>query len=84
LAVLISLDFVVGGLVLGTDRQLVTYEAANILGRLPVFVGGAVSVVVFPLLSAPWANITEETRERLWPFVRASTCCSTYLRLTMT
>ena len=46
-AVLASLDVVIGSLVLGTTRAFATYQAANILGRVPVFIGTALSVVVF-------------------------------------
>ena len=47
MAVLASLDVVIGSLVLGTTRGFATYQAANILGRVPVFIGTALSVVVF-------------------------------------
>lgn len=48
-AVLASLDVVVGSLV-APRRALATYEAAQILTRLPVFVATALSIVVFPRL----------------------------------
>ena len=47
-AVLASMDVVIGSLVLGTAPALATYQAANILGRVPVFIGAALSIVIFP------------------------------------
>jgi amino acid adenylation domain-containing protein len=47
-AVLASMDVVIGSLVLGAQPALATYQAANIIGRIPVFIGAALSIVVFP------------------------------------
>ena len=51
-AVLASMDIVIGSLVLGTTPALATYQAANIIGRVPVFIGSALSVVIFPRMIA--------------------------------
>ena len=51
-AVLASMDVVIGSLVLGTQPALATYQAANIFGRVPVFIGAALSIVVFPRMIA--------------------------------
>ena len=51
-AVLASLDIVIGSLVLGTSSSFATYQAANIIGRVPVFVGTALSIVVFTRMIA--------------------------------
>ena len=51
-AVLASMDVVIGSLVLGTSPALATYQAANIFGRIPVFIGSALSIVVFPRMIA--------------------------------
>ncbi len=51
-AVLASMDVVIGSLVLGSQPALATYQAANILGRVPVFIGSALSIVVFPRMIA--------------------------------
>lgn len=71
-AVLASLDIVIGSLVLGASAHLATYQAANVVGRVPLFVGAAVSVVVFPLLTRSAVNPVEQTRESLWLFFRVS------------
>ena len=55
MAVLASLDVVIGSLVLGTTRAFATYQAANILGRVPVFIGTALSVVVFTRMITAYA-----------------------------
>jgi glycosyltransferase involved in cell wall biosynthesis/O-antigen/teichoic acid export membrane protein len=50
-AVLAGMDIVIGSLAL-TDRDaLATYQAAQILGRIPVFVGTALSLVLFARLA---------------------------------
>ena len=51
-AVLASMDVVIGSLVLGTQPALATYQAANILGRVPVFIGSAISIVIFARMVA--------------------------------
>ena len=47
-AVLASMDVVIGSLVLGTSPALATYQAANIFGRIPVFLGAALSARGLP------------------------------------
>ncbi len=51
-AVLASMDVVIGSLILGAQPALATYQAANIIGRIPVFIGSALSMVVFPRMVA--------------------------------
>ena len=51
-AVLASMDVVIGSLILGASPALATYQAANIFGRVPVFIGSALSIVVFPRMIA--------------------------------
>jgi glycosyltransferase involved in cell wall biosynthesis/O-antigen/teichoic acid export membrane protein len=69
-AVLATLDVVLGSLVLGASRHLATYQAANILGRVPLFVGTAVSMVVFPRLVGVLADRNGETRDSLRLYLR--------------
>jgi glycosyltransferase involved in cell wall biosynthesis len=52
-AVLASLDVVVGSLAIGDRARLATYEVAQILTRIPVFVATALSIIVFPRLVSP-------------------------------
>jgi glycosyltransferase involved in cell wall biosynthesis/O-antigen/teichoic acid export membrane protein len=49
-AILASLDVIVGSLVIGDRARLATYEVAQILTRIPVFIGSAMSIIVFPRL----------------------------------
>jgi glycosyltransferase involved in cell wall biosynthesis len=49
-AVLASLDVIVGSIVITDRAHLATYEVAQILTRIPVFVGTAMSIIVFPRL----------------------------------
>ena len=51
-AVLASMDVVIGSLILGTQPAFATYQAATILGRAPVFIGAALSIVIFPRMIA--------------------------------
>jgi glycosyltransferase involved in cell wall biosynthesis/O-antigen/teichoic acid export membrane protein len=51
-AVLASMDVVIGSLILGAQPALATYLAANVLGRVPVFIGAALSIVIFPRMIA--------------------------------
>jgi glycosyltransferase involved in cell wall biosynthesis/O-antigen/teichoic acid export membrane protein len=51
-AVLASMDVVIGSLIIGTQPAMATYLAANVLGRVPVFIGTALSIVVFPRMIA--------------------------------
>jgi glycosyltransferase involved in cell wall biosynthesis len=69
-AVMASLDVVLGSIVLGRSAHLATYQAANVLGRVPLFIGASVSLVVFPLLAGRRPNRVVETRESLRLFVR--------------
>ena len=62
-AVLASMDVVIGSLVLGTSPALATYQAANIFGRIPVFIGSALSIVVFPRMIAARRHPREVVRE---------------------
>ena len=62
-AVLASMDVVIGSLVLGTLPALATYQAANILGGIPVFLGAALSIVVFPKMIAGTSHPTVLVRE---------------------
>jgi amino acid adenylation domain-containing protein len=64
-ALLASMDVVIGSLVLGTTPALATYQAANILGRIPVFIGSALSIVVFPRLIAARRHPRAMVRESL-------------------
>ena len=51
-AILASMDVVIGSLILGAQPAMATYLAANVLGRVPVFIGGALSIVIFPRMIA--------------------------------
>ncbi len=50
-AVIAGMDIVLGSLFLGRRTLLATYQAAQILGRIPVFVGTALSLVLFARLA---------------------------------
>ncbi|HEY3941210.1 MAG TPA: amino acid adenylation domain-containing protein [Acidimicrobiales bacterium] len=69
-AVLASLDVVVGSLVLGDQPRLATYQAAIILGRIPVFLGTALSTVAFPRLVHAPDRAVVPIRDSLHFFVR--------------
>jgi glycosyltransferase involved in cell wall biosynthesis/O-antigen/teichoic acid export membrane protein len=69
-AVMASLDVVLASIVVGKNAHLATYQAANVLGRVPLFIGASVSLVVFPLLARRRPNRVVETRESLRLFVR--------------
>jgi glycosyltransferase involved in cell wall biosynthesis/O-antigen/teichoic acid export membrane protein len=62
-AMLASMDVVIGSLILGAQPALATYQAANILGRVPVFFGAAISVVIFPRMIAGRTHPTVVIRE---------------------
>lgn len=69
-AVLASLDVVIASLVIGTNRELAVYQAANILGRIPLFIGASVSIVAFPRMAAAVSRRTGEIRNSLWLYLR--------------
>jgi glycosyltransferase involved in cell wall biosynthesis/O-antigen/teichoic acid export membrane protein len=69
-AVLASLDVVVASLAVGTSTQLATYQAANILGRVPLFIGAALSIVVFPRLAVLVSRRAVDIRESLRLYAR--------------
>ncbi|MGD0394571.1 MAG: glycosyltransferase [Acidimicrobiales bacterium] len=51
-AILASMDVVIGSLIIGAQPAMATYLAANVLGRVPVFIGAALSIVIFPRMIA--------------------------------
>jgi amino acid adenylation domain-containing protein len=69
-AILASMDVVIGSLILGAQPALATYQAANILGRVPLFLGGALSIVVFPRMVAGQTRPAEAIRESFSLYVR--------------
>ncbi len=64
-AVLASLDIVLASLLVLSTTNLATYQAAQILARVPVFVASSLSLVVFPRLVARRADIAVTTRDSL-------------------
>ncbi len=68
-AVLASMDVVIGSLVLGASPALATYQAANILGRVPVFIGAALSIIVFPRMIAGRRSANAVIRQSLRLYV---------------
>ena len=62
-AVLASMDVVIGSLVIGAQPQMGTYLAANVLGRVPVFIGAALSIVIFPRMIARRTHPSAVIRE---------------------
>ena len=60
-AVLASLDIVVASLLIADRAHLATYQAAQILARVPVFIGSSLSIVVFPRLVAKRADTWRTT-----------------------
>lgn len=50
-AVLAGMDIVIASLTIATRGTLATYQAAQILGRIPIFVAGALSLVLFTRLA---------------------------------
>ncbi len=69
-AVLASLDIVVASVAVGTSTQLATYQAANILGRVPLFIGAALSIVVFPRLAVLVSRRAADIRDSLRLYAR--------------
>ncbi len=69
-AVLASMDVVIASLILGTQPALATYQAANILGRVPVFVAAALSIVVFPRMIAGEGHPRMVIRDSLTLYMR--------------
>ena len=49
-ALLASIDVIVGSLTISHRSRLATYEVAQILTRIPIFVATALSIIVFPRL----------------------------------
>ncbi len=64
-AVLASLDIVLASLLIVSTTNLATYQAAQILARVPVFVASSLSLVVFPRLVARRADTALSTRDSL-------------------
>ena len=64
-AVLASMDVVIGSLIIGTQPAMATYLAANVLGRVPVFIGAALSIVVFPRMIARRTHPSAVIRESM-------------------
>lgn len=62
-AVLASLDIVMASLLVANRSHLATYQAAQILARVPVFVASSLSLVVFPRLVAQRAHPATSTRD---------------------
>jgi glycosyltransferase involved in cell wall biosynthesis/O-antigen/teichoic acid export membrane protein len=69
-AVMASLDVVVASLAIGTSARLATYQAANILGRVPLFIGAALSLVVFPRLAVFVRERAGDIRDSLRLYTR--------------
>ena len=64
-AILASMDVVIGSLILGAQPAMATYLAANVLGRVPVFIGGALSIIIFPRMIARRAHPSVVIRESM-------------------
>jgi glycosyltransferase involved in cell wall biosynthesis/O-antigen/teichoic acid export membrane protein len=64
-AVVASLDIVVGSIMIHDRPRLATYEVAQILARVPVYIGTALSMVVFPRLVAADGDKIRATRNML-------------------
>ena len=69
-AVLASMDVVIGSLIIGTQPAMATYLAANILGRVPVFIGTALSIVVFPRMIARRTHPSAVIRESMGLYLK--------------
>ncbi len=69
-ALLASLDVVLASLLIANRAEVGTYQAAQILGRIPVYVGTALSMVVFPRLVAGRVPPERSIRQILTLFVR--------------
>jgi glycosyltransferase involved in cell wall biosynthesis/O-antigen/teichoic acid export membrane protein len=69
-AVIASMDIVIGSLILGTQPALATYQAATLLGRVPAFIGAAISLVVFPRMIAGHRHPSVVIRESISMYVR--------------
>jgi glycosyltransferase involved in cell wall biosynthesis/O-antigen/teichoic acid export membrane protein len=64
-AVLASLDIVMASLLVAHRTSLATYQAAQILARVPVFVASSLSLVAFPRLVSQRAHTAISTRDIL-------------------
>jgi glycosyltransferase involved in cell wall biosynthesis len=69
-AVLMSMDVVIGSLIIGAEPALATYQAANILGRVPVFLAAAISFVVFPRMIADRTHSSAIIRDSLTLYLK--------------
>ena len=69
-AVLASMDIVLAGLLVSDRTSVGTYQAAQILGRVPVYVGAALSIVLFPRLVAAKVDRAHSIRQVLILFER--------------
>ena len=69
-AILASMDVVIGSLVIGAQPQMGTYLAANVLGRVPVFIGAALSIVIFPRMIALRTHPSAVVRESVLLYLK--------------
>jgi glycosyltransferase involved in cell wall biosynthesis/O-antigen/teichoic acid export membrane protein len=69
-AALASLDIVLASVLITTRTHVATYQAAQVLGRVPVFIGAALSIVVFPRLVARRVEARQTVRQASMLYVR--------------
>jgi phosphoheptose isomerase len=69
-AVLVSVDVVTASLALTDRSQLATYQVAQVLTRVPVFIGAALSMVAFPRLTVSRADAARVVSRSLALFAR--------------
>jgi phosphoheptose isomerase len=69
-AVLVSVDVVTASLALTNRSQLATYQVAQVLTRVPVFIGAALSMVAFPRLTVIRADAARVVSHSLALFAR--------------
>jgi glycosyltransferase involved in cell wall biosynthesis len=68
-AVLSSLDVVVASIVVADRSKLATYQVAQLLTRVPIFIATALSMVAFPRLTVDGAAVAPAVRNILRLFV---------------
>jgi phosphoheptose isomerase/glycosyltransferase involved in cell wall biosynthesis/O-antigen/teichoic acid export membrane protein/polysaccharide pyruvyl transferase WcaK-like protein len=69
-AVLVSVDVVTASLALTDRSQLATYQVAQVLTRVPVFIGAALSMVAFPRLTVSRGDAARVVSHSLALFAR--------------
>jgi O-antigen/teichoic acid export membrane protein/polysaccharide pyruvyl transferase WcaK-like protein len=68
-AVLASLDVIVAGIGARPAAAVASYQASIVLSRIPLFISSAVSMAVFPRLSARWGSTSESVASALRVYV---------------